>query len=335
MIIDSFLYGGEDDIFKARINYLKSYVDYFVIIESNTTFSGIQRFFKLKNLVNKFFPEIKNKIFIFENKNYISSLNDLKKLNYWPFYESSKSVKAILKQVSMQKYKPEISFNEGYQRELIYHAINELISSKLNISLNDNDWIIISDLDEIPSSKFIELIKVYDRNYIYYSEMMEFVHCPNLLREELWIGSVLLNSRKLYENSIYYLRFMLKLDTKINIPSKVISSGGWHLTSFGNLELIQKKLDSWGHQELNTLINRIFLKFRIRRGFDIFGRKKNIKYIKYNKLIPLEILSFFLNNNYVVDYKKPTTFDFFINNFAYFLDRLFSKLFIKSFFNKL
>ncbi len=332
MIIDCFLFGGEDDIFKARINYLKRHVDFFVIIESNTTFTGIERLFKLKKLVNKFFPEIIDKFFIFENRNYISSLNDLTKINYWPFHENSKSIEAILFQVSKQKFKKEISFNEGYQRELIFHAINELISKKLNLKLTNNDWIILSDLDEIPCIKLIESINNLDKNYFYYFRMIEFVHSPNFLKNERWIGSVLFNSKKLYENSIYYMRFMLKINSNNKVPYKIINKGGWHLTSFGNLEAIMKKLHSWGHQELNTYINRFFLKFRIRRGFDIFGRRKNIKYIQENKIIPPEILRFFINKNYHIDYKIPNKFDYFINNCAYFCDRLFSRLFIRKFF---
>ena len=85
MIIDSFLYGGENDIFISRINYLKNYVDFFVVVESNTTFSGLQREFKLKNLVCKFPQELQERIFVFENINFIRSKTDLEILNYWPF----------------------------------------------------------------------------------------------------------------------------------------------------------------------------------------------------------------------------------------------------------
>ena len=146
--------------------------------------------------------------------------------------------------------------------------------------MTENDWIILSDLDEIPSMTFIKSINIYDKNLLYYGEMTEFVYSPNFIKEEKWIGSVAFNSKKLYENSIYFLRFMLKLNKGNLMPFKVINDGGWHLTSFGNLKFIKKKLDSWGHQELNTFINRILLKFRIARGYDIFGRNKNTKYIE-------------------------------------------------------
>ena len=39
-IYDCFLYNGEQDIAEMRFHELDSYVDCFVIVESNTTFSG-------------------------------------------------------------------------------------------------------------------------------------------------------------------------------------------------------------------------------------------------------------------------------------------------------
>jgi len=331
MIIDSFLYGGENDIFISRINYLKNYVDFFVVVESNTTFSGLQREFKLKNLVCKFPQELQERIFVFENINFISSKTDLEILNYWPFSKSSNSIKAVFSQVAAQEYKPEVSFNEGYQRELIYFAINELIRIKPQIKITENDWIILSDLDEIPSINFINSINGFDKNNLYYCEMTEFVYSPNFIKKEKWIGSVAFNSKKLYENSIYFLRFMLKLNQIDRIPFEIINDEGWHLTSFGNLKFIKKKLDSWGHQELNTFINKMLVKFRIERGFDIFGRDKNIKYIHKNDILPQEILTSFLNEDYFIDYKIPTKLDYVVNKLACILDRFFRKFYIIKF----
>jgi beta-1,4-mannosyl-glycoprotein beta-1,4-N-acetylglucosaminyltransferase len=39
-IYDCFLYNGEQDLAEIRFHELDSRVDYFVIVESNTTFSG-------------------------------------------------------------------------------------------------------------------------------------------------------------------------------------------------------------------------------------------------------------------------------------------------------
>ena len=39
-VFDTFIYSGEKDVLIARIAQLKNYVDHFVIIESNSTFSG-------------------------------------------------------------------------------------------------------------------------------------------------------------------------------------------------------------------------------------------------------------------------------------------------------
>ena len=91
MIYDCFSYWDEDLLLDLRLNILDDYVDFFVVVESNTTFSGIQREFKLKNLVSNFPQELQEKIFVFENINLISSKTDLEILNYWPFSKSSNS----------------------------------------------------------------------------------------------------------------------------------------------------------------------------------------------------------------------------------------------------
>ena len=43
MIVDAFIFNNEKDILKARLNYLNNHVDYFLIVESNSTFTGITK----------------------------------------------------------------------------------------------------------------------------------------------------------------------------------------------------------------------------------------------------------------------------------------------------
>ena len=55
--------------------------------------------------------------------------------------------------------------------------------------------------------------------------------------------------------------------------------------------MIREKINSWGHWELNTFINKLFLEFRISRCFDIFGRDKKISYLKDIDKLPDLIMS--------------------------------------------
>ena len=61
-IIDTFLFSIEYDILDIRLNILNDYVDYFLIGESNLSFSGIEKsrnFLNNKHLYEKFNKKIK------------------------------------------------------------------------------------------------------------------------------------------------------------------------------------------------------------------------------------------------------------------------------------
>jgi hypothetical protein len=49
--------------------------------------------------------------------------------------------------------------------------------------------------------------------------------------------------------------------------------GGWHFTHMGGLARLQRKLDAFSHQELNTPDQRSQLPRRIAEGVDPFGRQ--------------------------------------------------------------
>ena len=63
MIIDAFIFNNEIDILKARLEYLENHVDYFVIVESNNTFTGKSKNLILKNLIKEKFDHLKKKDF--------------------------------------------------------------------------------------------------------------------------------------------------------------------------------------------------------------------------------------------------------------------------------
>ena len=62
MIIDTFLYFNEEELVDLRINYLKDVVDYFVVIEADTTHQGNPKQFNFEKLIGQKLLPFKNKI---------------------------------------------------------------------------------------------------------------------------------------------------------------------------------------------------------------------------------------------------------------------------------
>ena len=106
-IYDCFMFNNENDLLNIRLNILNKYVDYFVIIESAETHSGLKK--KLFFDVEKF-PEFKNKIIYGIIEKFPHNLSAWEK--------------------------------ENYQRNFISKFLKEA---------EDDDYILISDLDEIPN----------------------------------------------------------------------------------------------------------------------------------------------------------------------------------------
>ena len=316
MIVDAFIFNNEKDILKARLNYLNNHVDYFLIVESNSTFTGITKKLILKDFIEKNFKNLQHKILIFENKIKISSEADLLFTNKKIFQENSPSLNRVLRMGEKAISRKEIALNETFQRELIKIAINQFIKNK-------NAIIIISDVDEIPKLNFLKKLNNLKKDQVYYADMKQFVYSTNFQLMEKWIGCVGFRKSLINKYSIYYFRFMLKHEKKYLISYKVIPNAGWHLTSFGSIEMIKRKLSSWGHWELNTILNRIFLSYRIKRGFDIFGRNKKILYLSKNSDLPRTINKIFSNKKYSREFIQPNFFDLIFNRILITIDKVF------------
>ena len=136
-IYDCFSYWDEDLLLDLRLNILNEYVDYFVIIESSETHSGLKKklFFDIKN-----YPEFKDKIIYGVINKFPHNLTAWQK--------------------------------ENYQRNYI---------SKFLDSANSEDFIMISDLDEIPNP--ISLDKYNTKNKFSVFKQKLFYYKFNLISE--------------------------------------------------------------------------------------------------------------------------------------------------------
>lgn len=116
-IVDCFIFNDEIEILKFRLDYLASAVDYFVIAESKTTFSGAEKLLYASNFVEELPIDsyLRQKIKIIEYEFPLDLIRD-SQIDRWPLERFAR--------VSLRK---EIS------------------------NLNPKDVVILSDVDEIPT----------------------------------------------------------------------------------------------------------------------------------------------------------------------------------------
>lgn len=152
---------------------------------------------------------------------------------------------------------------ERHQRDCIMRALT---------NCKDNDTIIISDLDEIPNS---DAVKNYNVNDGIKSLQMDlYYYNMNCRAKDKWTEAKILPYSLLKTLTPCGARY-----TKADI----IPNGGNHLSYFGGVESIKKKIEDTAHQEYNLDefkdINHI--EKVIAEGKDLFNR--NLEFEKINE----------------------------------------------------
>ena len=169
---------------------------------------------------------------------------------------------------------------ENFQRNFHANAIQ---------NLHDDDYIMISDLDEIPNMRNIENIDKFKYTVF---EQLNFSYKFNLINTTHlnWYGTRLCKKKNL--KSPQWLR-----DQKVKkysflkfykIRWNIIKKGGWHFSYLMSPEKIKEKIKSFSHAEFNldkyTNINIIDEK--IKKGVDLFGRDQKYQKVELDKSFP-------------------------------------------------
>ena len=228
-IIDCFMYYDEDNLLDLRLNILNKYVDKFIIVESKFTHSGN---LKNKNFDLENFKEFKNKI------------------DYYFIENEPLNIKKIDKNDTLEVKNNKRIFNgllrDNFQRESLNQGIKKL---------SDEDFIIISDLDEIPNLENINLENLKKKILVFEQKM--FYYKLNLLYPRLkWFGSKI--CQKKYLVSPQWLRNIKskkypfwRLDTIFSNKKyqnlKIIPNGGWHFTNMKNAKDLHHKMNNFAH----------------------------------------------------------------------------------------
>jgi beta-1,4-mannosyl-glycoprotein beta-1,4-N-acetylglucosaminyltransferase len=237
-IFDCFMYFDEETVLDLRLNALDRFVDYFVIVESIYTHKGDKR--KLRFNAKKF-EKFKDKIIYLVYDNEPAEIKNIKISDT----EKEKSTKYILNAIC----------RENGQRNFITEGLK---------NVDDDDLILISDVDEIPNLKEINLKNFKERLFFFNQEM--FYYKFNLkLPNHNWVGTRACKKR--YLESPQWLRNIkvrnypfYRLDTLFSKTRysniKFINNGGWHFTNIKSPEEIRFKLKSYLHHrefEINPL----------------------------------------------------------------------------------
>ncbi len=261
-IFDCFMYFDEEIVLDTRLNCLNQYVDYFVIIESSYTHSGVKRdlkfnikkFDRFKNkIIYKIYDEIPNRIF---------KIND----------SDSETIKS-------HKYIENAILRENGQRNYILEGIKDA---------DDEDLILISDVDEIPNLSKVNFKEIKEKIILFKQDMFYYKFNLKLPNME-WTGTKGCKKKDLI--SPQWLRNIkdrkypfFRIDTFFSkdkyISVKIVKNGGWHFSNIKAPEEIEHKLKSYlHHREFDAdSLNTEQIK-------DIMNKKKAIYDLNVDKTI--------------------------------------------------
>ena len=273
-IFDCFMFYDEDVVLDIRLNSLRNFVDYFVIVESKFYHNGKKR--DLKFDINRY-SEFKNKIiYIVQDE----ELQNLEKIN-----ENDDEGMISSKLISNAHKR------ENFQRNLIINGLNKA---------NEDDLIIISDVDEIPNLKDLNIaivknkIVIFEQNIFYYK-------LNRYLEGFVWYGSKACKKKNLkspqWLRNIKNKKFNFwRLDTffsgKKYINKVYIKDGGWHFSNLKKPIDIEVKLKSYLHHR-DFEVENIDLKeiSRLMKNnetiYDMFADKKEKKFSEKKKKLAL------------------------------------------------
>ena len=223
------MFFDEEMLLDLRLNILDKYVDKFVISEATYMHNGKSK--KLSFDINKF-QKFKDKIIYIVVDKPPPDLFELKKSES----EKSKESKLIL-----NGYK-----RDNYQREMAQSALK---------NIDENDWIIINDIDEIPKLENINFKSIKNKLVIFKQEM--FYYKFNLLYPSVyWFGSRACKKinfispqwlRNVKHRKYHFWRIDTLFSKKKYKNILTINDGGWHFTNIKSPEDIEKKFLNYTH----------------------------------------------------------------------------------------
>ncbi|KAI5294246.1 hypothetical protein KEM52_004393 [Ascosphaera acerosa] len=248
-VYDMFLFNTELDWLEIRLNELNESVDYFVIVEANTTFSRLPKPLHLKDNWDKF-SEFHPKMI-----RHTIEGQDPDEQDQWD--------------------------HEVWQRNSMLTQVFPKLRGEQEPHLGD--VLLVSDLDEIPRPETVSLLRACEfpravnlRSRFYYYSFQwlhrgrDWVHPQATAYQGL--------ERTVRPHDLRYISGGSLLTNWITSPADVWNAS-WHCSScFSTIDEMKTKIRSYSHQEYNRpeFMDSDRLVQRVRSGMDLFDRERQI-----------------------------------------------------------
>ncbi|TGO23591.1 hypothetical protein BPAE_0127g00110 [Botrytis paeoniae] len=288
-IYDLFMVNSELDWLEIRLNEMNTEVDYFVILEAPTTFTGLAK--------NMTFQEHRAKFSAFEDKIIYHVLTDA------PPPVSNATLPGS------KEYEANAWIQEKFQRDAMFTQVfPKLVDEQ---KPNEGDVILVSDIDEVIRPASLQVLRncvfpvIFTLRSQFYYYSFQFRH-----RGEQWAHPQATFYRGL-ENTIkpHSLRSRhgghVQIDERDSKSIGNLWNAAWHCSScFSTLKEMRRKMESFSHTNLNKQEFRMTDRIvdRVGRGKDLWDRFGQwYKRIDNNNDIPSYIKDHRSKFGYMVD----------------------------------
>ena len=265
MTYDCFSFFNELDLLEIRLETLDKVVDKFVLVEASLTHTG-----HAKPL---YFADNRKRFARFDDRIIHVIVNDFPDFN-----DATPEELAWIR--------------ENWQRNAIMRGLPKVA--------NRNDYVIISDVDEIPSPEAIaRAITLTGTTRLYQSMFYYFINYKNYTNPVWTIGPQVVPLSNLLSCNNHYTKSARFVDPRVNkgiTPTvirlsqsdNIIKDGGWHFSYCGGVKAIQEKIKAIAHTENNTAENTDYdtINARIAKGTPPFARGDRFFAVPLDKSFP-------------------------------------------------
>lgn len=271
-VYDLFLINDELDWLEVRLNTLHRHVDYFVVVESPKTFSGLEKPLNLKENWDRFAQ--------FHTQIIHHVLTDnLNTTSAWEHEELQRN--ALLDQV--------IPFLDGPQK------------------IHTDDVLIVSDIDEIPRPLTVTILRtcIFPKRltlrsrFYYYS--FQWLH-----RGSEWQhpqATFFTGPSTILPDDLRYSRGGSAISRYTE--SANLWNAAWHCSScFSHISTLLHKLASFSHREYNKqeFREKAAIIYKVRNGLDLFDRWfQNYDRVEGNLDVPMYVMKNVTRFGYLLD----------------------------------